>query len=259
MESHTFFTSRPTCPPFTHTLLFICVFLYPDKSFYPFISLTKTKLCKCKDFLHPTTIFPITDLTNWFLHSCKMGKITEMFKDCTQNIRETGTYNWNQKYQRHLKVHFEFNILSIQPQWPHGCLENPRPYVTQMLSLNFFYNVNVCVFILYMYMFIFITTISMSGGYSHRLVLPQSDKTLEIELNENLWKHQGNKRYKQFKFNFLPWNGFVPHLNWIVVGHMFHTVLTKCCVWVIQDGWSTLRKDATSLCMHNTAILVVQN
>jgi len=40
---------------------------------------------------------------------------------------------------------------------------------------------------------------------------------------------------------------------------MFHSVLTKCFVWVIQHGWSALRKDATNLCMHNTATVVAQD
>jgi len=40
---------------------------------------------------------------------------------------------------------------------------------------------------------------------------------------------------------------------------MFCSVQIKCFVWVIQRGWSALRKDATSLCMHNAATVVVQD
>jgi hypothetical protein len=55
------------------------------------------------------------------------GEDEKKFKTVTGNIRKTATYNWNQKYQRHLKYVLSLIFLSLQPQWPRDCSENPAP------------------------------------------------------------------------------------------------------------------------------------
>jgi hypothetical protein len=88
------------------------------------------------------------------------------FKDCNWKHQKNGDIWLEPKIPKTFEVCFEFNILSLQPQWlPRDCLQNPRPQATQMLSLNSSYNVDVCVIILSLYVFILITKYPRLGVF----------------------------------------------------------------------------------------------